>query len=569
MKKQNNFLLLITCCIFSLTTLAQNQHPSKLLNQLKTASGNKKIQLYTDISSFYLEPPSTNLNKALKFAEEGLKKSKKSTPGLLKAKLYHNAGRATSKLSNHRKARRYLNNELEILSTLPQSEPLIYCYLAIAENYQKWGRNNQAIKNYQLAYEKAFDNGLKKLSKTISFSLYIEYLEKKDYENALKYFQIYSSFDKEKHNTELKHVENVYEKVHVIKTPEQQKLEKALKEKDSALIIARESKETLAEKKERLKILAEEKVQKEQELEQKEQKVSKQRNTITFFVALIVIISISTFLLYRQYQQKKTMTDELQNKNLHVQDSINYASRIQQAILKDESEIKIFLPESFIFYQPRDVVSGDFYWFSSKGQKFIIAAADCTGHGVPGAFMSMIGNTLLNEIVNVKNILDPGSILKELHEGINAALKKNHPESENEDGMDIALCTVYTNEKKVKFAGAKNPLYLISNNELKILKGDPFSIGSQPLRKGMEIKFNTKTLNFNSPANFYMFSDGFIDQYGDQEQVKFNTPRFKKMLVSNSNKPMSKQRIIMSNTFQDWKGTQSQIDDVLIVGFRL
>ena len=307
-------------------------------------------------------------------------------------------------------------------------------------------------------------------------------------------------------------------------------------------------------------------------------------------------ISIENALLYENLEEKvKERTAEvvkakeiIEKKNLDITSSINYAKRIQDASLPQLYRIQAILPKSFIFFKPRDIVSGDFYWCSriepqpmyeelSEGgqfkkvlkgydtEKFVITAVDCTGHGVPGAFMSMIGNDLLNGIVDLRGISDPAKILKELHKGVTKALKQQ--ETDNKDGMDMALCVIDYGKAKVEFAGAKNPLVYIQNNELFYIRGDKNPVGGTQ-RKG-ERNFTKHTVSLNAPTTFYIFSDGFQDQFGGHQGRKFMLKRFKKLLLEIHQKPMEEQRDILEKTFLDWQGEHKQIDDVLVIGFTI
>ncbi|MDX2306545.1 MAG: AAA family ATPase [Microscillaceae bacterium] len=307
-------------------------------------------------------------------------------------------------------------------------------------------------------------------------------------------------------------------------------------------------------------------------------------------------ISIENALLYENLEEKvKERTTEvvkvkemIEKKNLDITSSINYAKRIQNASLPQLYRIQAILPKSFIFFKPRDIVSGDFYWCSriepqpiyeelSEGgqfkkvlkgydtEKFVITAVDCTGHGVPGAFMSMIGNDLLNGIVELKGVSDPAKILKELHIGVTNAL--NQQETDNKDGMDIALCVIDYGRAKVEFAGAKNPLVYIQNNELFYIKGDKLPVGGAQRSGGRT--FTKHTISLNAPTSFYIFSDGYQDQFGGEHGRKFMLKRFKQMLLEIHEKPMEEQKEIIEKAFYNWMGDSKQIDDVLVIGFRI
>ncbi len=258
--------------------------------------------------------------------------------------------------------------------------------------------------------------------------------------------------------------------------------------------------------------------------------------------------------------------EEIRRKNKDITDSIEYAKRIQTAILPLEENIKKHLPESFIFYRPRDIVSGDFYWFAYHKGKIIIAAVDCTGHGVPGAFMSMIGAQVLNTIVLSKGVTDPAEILTLQHKYIRAALKQDT--SDNQDGMDMALCVIDKEKGILEFAGAKNPLiYITKDGELHKIRGDRQSIGGFQYTEHVE--FTKHEIVIDSPMWFYIFSDGYQDQFGGPERRKFMTRNFHELLHSIHKFPVDEQKRLLQETLEAWMAGYSQTDDILVIGFKL
>jgi serine phosphatase RsbU (regulator of sigma subunit) len=242
--------------------------------------------------------------------------------------------------------------------------------------------------------------------------------------------------------------------------------------------------------------------------------------------------------------------------------------RIQQAMLPYEQLIDTYLPYNFIFYQPRDVVSGDFYWFGQQNDLIVIAAIDCTGHGVPGAFMSLIGNSLLNQIIIDKGNIHPQVILQELHKGIRIALKQS--ETQNRDGMDMMICVIDMPSKSLEWAGAKNSLIFIQNNELGELKATPHSVGGFQDQNEAERIYQVQKLSFaKSPLQIYLYTDGFQDQFGGEEGKKFMRKNLKNMLLNIHQEPMAFQKNILEKTFMDWKAEHYQVDDVLVIGVKL
>lgn len=269
---------------------------------------------------------------------------------------------------------------------------------------------------------------------------------------------------------------------------------------------------------------------------------------------------------YQGYRRKQAQA-RLQKQNEEITSSINYARRIQTAFLPLAQDIAEAVPDFFILYQPRDIVSGDFYWCEQKAGKTILAAADCTGHGVPGAFMSMIGNQILNEVVLQRGIIEADTILDELHIGIRNALRQDI--SKNTDGMDVALVVIDYTRQIMEFAGAKNPIYYIQNNEIHKIKGNIFPIGG--IQMGIERKFSKHVIDISTPTTFYLLSDGFQDQFGGPENRKFMVSNLVKLLLEIHLKDLNEQHHILLNTIQQWMKTARtpQTDDIMLIGARV
>lgn len=258
---------------------------------------------------------------------------------------------------------------------------------------------------------------------------------------------------------------------------------------------------------------------------------------------------------------------ELETKNRDIVDNLHYARRIQEAILPEIKLIYQALSESFIIYMPKDIVSGDFYSFSQKNGKVIIAAADCTGHGVTGAFMSMIGTSLLNQIINEHGVTDPSTILTQLNNGITEALKQNQSETEVRDGMDIALCTLDFATMELTYAGANRPLWLVKDGILTVTKADKFAIGGY--HSGRHVEFHNHVFPIKKGDTFYIFTDGYADQFGGPLNKKFMSAQFRKLISEIQHLSMRQQEEHLKDKFTQWQGTLPQIDDVLVIGVRV
>jgi serine phosphatase RsbU (regulator of sigma subunit) len=263
---------------------------------------------------------------------------------------------------------------------------------------------------------------------------------------------------------------------------------------------------------------------------------------------------------------------ELSRQKKEITDSIHYAQRIQNAVLSSLKNIEKKIPEYFILLKPRDIVSGDFYWLSDTGRKIIIVAADCTGHGVPGAFMSMLGISFLNKIVNENKITEPNQILEKLREDVIQSLKQTGREGEQKDGMDMALCVIDFDSLTMEFAGAQNPLYLIRGNELIETKADRMPVAYYEQMSD----FTSHKITLKQGDCFYMFSDGYADQFGGPRGKKFKYKALKELLIRIKEKSMAEQKELLEKTIQDWatgpdrNGRQyDQVDDILVVGIRI
>lgn len=286
-------------------------------------------------------------------------------------------------------------------------------------------------------------------------------------------------------------------------------------------------------------------------------------STILPFILIIIVIWM--FIKTRHDAEKHIAKQKtlLEHQNKEVTDSINYAQRIQKAILPSHRLIESYLPKSFVVYLPKDIVSGDFYWVEKKGNKVFFAVADCTGHGVPGAMMSVIGQNAINRVINEFAITKPSEILDKLTVLVEEAFSKSG--SDVRDGMDIALCSLDTATNKLEFAGANNPVYIYSNNELKEIKATKQPIG----RFESKVNFVNHEVQLNSGDAVYLFSDGIADQFGGPDGKKYKYKRVKELLLQNNSKSHSEQKNNIITEFAAWKGKNEQIDDVCLIGIKI
>lgn len=303
------------------------------------------------------------------------------------------------------------------------------------------------------------------------------------------------------------------------------------------------------------------------------QKQKRDRLIRIFILTGLFVVSVFSIQMFRSFQRKKrdnilleAQKAEIEKQKEEITDSIRYAKRIQTAILPSPQWAAEILPEHFILFRPRDIVSGDYYWMNKVGNKIIIVAADCTGHGVPGAFMSMLGVSFLNEIVNKNNNYQANLILNDLRSEVKRTLGQTGKEGEAKDGMDVALVVMDLETMQLQYAGAYNPLYLFRAGELIEIKADKMPIGIYVREKD---SFTNNELELQKGDTFYIFSDGYSDQFGGPSGGKFKSKPFKELLGSIQDRSMKDQREILNTHIDDWRGTIDQVDDIIVLGIRV
>ena len=281
-------------------------------------------------------------------------------------------------------------------------------------------------------------------------------------------------------------------------------------------------------------------------------------------LALVILFSIFVINRLRITKRQKAVIEdqkiEVEEKNKEILDSISYAKRIQSAILPTDKIVKEYLQDSFILYKPKDIVAGDFYWMQHQEDKVLFAAADCTGHGVPGALVSVVCHNALNRSVKEYNLTDPGKILDKTREIVIEEFEKS--DQEVKDGMDIAICVLDGN--KLQYAGANNPLWIIRKGELMETKAN-----KQPIGKfdNQEV-YTTHEFELLPGDSIFLFSDGYVDQFGGEKGKKFKAKAFRELLLSIQDKSMEEQKLIIDEAFETWRGNLEQVDDVCVIGFR-
>ncbi len=548
-----------------------------LLNNI----GNVYVHLADNLKSTYNSKKNKikdrykhNIEKSIEFYTESLKDRKDINDKNGIAASYSNIGGAYSDLgeflndvSTLNKAMSYLHDALAINKELKNSTEISITLYYISQNYFYLKQYDKAISylGESVSISKEID-----VKKTVmkSYELYTNIYDSiRNYKQALFYARLFSEMkDSITNEASVKAIQEMQTKYET------------------------EKKET------QIKLLGSEKLL-------QETKIRQQKIVIIAFFAGFLIILVFSIIIYKQYRDKKKANIQLaqQNEEINQQkeeilaqrdeiegqkdiaekqrdyitdqkneidDSIRYAKRIQQAVLPQLENVGIYTKDMFIMFKPKDVVSGDFYFvrYIERSGVLLAAAADCTGHGVPGAFMSMLGVTFLNEICLKPEIQHAGEVLDELRKYIINSLHQTGKFGEQKDGMDIALVAIFREKKILEFAGANNPLYLFRNNELHEYKGDKMPIG---IHDRVNQLFANQVINIEEDDSLYLFSDGFADQFGGIKGKKYMYKRFKEFLMNIHNRPMIEQQKMLAQESVDWRGSIEQIDDQLIVGIKI
>lgn len=523
------------------------------------------------------------LQKAAKQYNELIELTQKqgNTAGL--RNVYTNLGLVYSDLSQYNKAIEAFNQVLNIANQQKDKAAKASAYINIAVVYQTKNDDKKALQYTEKALNLARELNQMKLVKTCFGMLADIHKALGNTKKTMKYFNLYSSFDKHLQKKEMEEMkEQTEQEVNQAKA-EKQKSEAKLsqeRKKLKATTDTLEQKERELTKQQQIINLKEEK---EQELQAKLRSEAIIRYLL---LGIAVIVFVFAIFIYKNIKRiKKTNSalsasndeikkqrDEIQKQSEKIRSSIQYAQRIQNAVLPPEEMFEKYLDEYLILFKPRDIVSGDFYWMTEKNEKLIVAAADCTGHGVPGAFMSMLGVAFLNEIVNkiienkhVKS-LQASEILMNLRDYVIHSLHQKGAAHEAKDGMDIALVVIDKKTGELQFSGANNPLFLIRDGELHTYKGDPMSIS---YNRDTLKEFSNETIQTKPDDIVYIFSDGYQDQFGGKHGRKFMIKRFKRMLVEIHKESFDKQKHILDRTIMEWKKGHKQIDDMLIIGMKM
>ncbi|MCF6366125.1 MAG: tetratricopeptide repeat protein [Bacteroidales bacterium] len=469
---------------------------------------------------------------------------------------------------------------LEIASDIQDSRLMLISYRMLAENYQQIGNEQKAAEYLD------------------KYASYRQHFEKTKTEEQVSEVRIKSIAELSIKDAEARAKQLELELIKKNKELAEDTLSRKLKAREDSLAIV--------QYKIKQDSVAIELLEKDKELTkiQRKQDKADQRFYVIVGVSIIVFIALIVIgLMFNIRRRKKhnlllAKTNKLiaeQNKNIELKNeeltnaflkieeqnkdinsSIDYAVNIQKSLLPKQENLTKYFADSFILFKPRDKVSGDFYWFKDavinrKGEKpmkkFFVSAIDCTGHGVPGAFLSMMSFNLLDDIVEQKRIHKPGEILDELHNGVRKTLRQ--ADTKNRDGMDMALCSYCPETNILEFAGAKNPMIYMKDGKMHRVKGNVKPIGGIIYDRSEVKRFTNNTFEIDSPTTVYIFSDGFADQTGEETNRKLMTKFFRGLLMEIHQKPMSEQRDILSLFLKKWQGKTDQIDDILVIGFKI
>lgn len=443
----------------------------------------------------------------------------------------------------------------------------------IAVSYNNNGQAKEAVSHAEKGLELSKALNDVKLMRSFYGILHESHDKLGNKDKSVEYFGLYSSMDK--HIQQKRFQEREKQNKAKLNQMESEK-DEAITQKKEKEIELKYTQDTLKQRQLAIELLNAENEAKEANIKAKEAKLQAERRLRYFLVIIFIVLAAFAYYVYMQMQEKKRanaklqeLFKEIEKKNRQILDSINYASHIQEAILPYKQSISEEIENSFVLYKPKDIVSGDFYWYSKHDDKIFIAAIDCTGHGVPGAFMSMIGNTLLNEVVNERKITKPSKVLSLLNEKVMFTLNQDNKDQEgfSEDGMDITFCTYDKKSNKLELALANHTAYIFRSGEMESIEGDIFSIGGNV--GDFEVEYTNHEIDIDSDVSLYMFSDGFQDQFGGPKNQKFMAGRFKNMLKDLQSTEFSKQQGVIENEFNTWQGDKKQVDDVLVIGLHV
>jgi len=477
-----------------------------------------------------VESKLNRIDTALMYFNKTLEYLKENNDPITKAQTYDNMADCYLKQQNYKKAELYLAKAMIITEKYDIKQGKIYIMFGLADLYNKTEKYDKAFSFASKALSIAEEIESVSMVKDAYYIMFQIYENKHDYKNALAYHKKYKSledsiFNKEK-NKQIQETEAKYQANKNQQEIDKQKLE--LAKRDSKI------------------------------------RIKEIQNYI--FTAVVIFLLIIILIIYITLKQKQNTNRLIKKQNTKITDSIEYAEKIQKAALPSEKVLSQLFKSHFTLFKPLQIVSGDFYWAVKKYNFIIFAAADCTGHGVPGAFVSMLGISFLNELTLISDLRRPDRILEEMRSILKKSFRQTGKENEQTDGIDIALCSINTETNELYFAGANNPAWLIRENKIRELKPIPNPIGIYY----KELTFKMETVQLQKDDIIYLFTDGYADQFGgdSSKPQKYTVKRFKDLLLKIYKKPMPEQKEILETDFNNWKKDNKQIDDILIFGIK-
>jgi len=580
------------------------QRADKLYNQ-----GDKKeaTKCLNDLANAYWEKKQYNKAIDLFLKSIVINKELDNQSGI--ASIYSNMGMIDADMANYQSSSDYFTKSIEIRKRLKEKQTLISTYINLSVSLNNLKKYDESAKSLENALNIALEMNSTEDMKSCYGMLAETYQKSGNNEKMMSYYKLYQSFtdlvENQKQEKTKEQFQDMQLKAQLAEMDKRnQELElsyknRELEEKDKAFIGIDTTYKRLLENYSRkqlmIEIINQKSKIKDLDLAREKERIKKDRMifiVLAFAIIIGLLFLIYIFIEYRQKkrsnillisqnaeinQQKKQITEQrdkieeslsvISKKNKDITSSIRYAKIIQEALLTERTHLRQLLPESFILFHPRDIVSGDFYWYREINNKIIVVAADCTGHGVPGAFMSMLGHNLLDQII-YRGITEPSLMLGQLNLEIIKALHQSESGTA-QDGMDIAMFQIDKTQKKLLFAGAKNPLVYIQNGELFVINGDKEPIGSILHDRNQDRIYTTQIVDLTVPICAYIFSDGYNDQFGAKTNKKFSMRKFKELVLSIYDKPMLEQEKIFEQTFLNWMGDTHQIDDVMVIGAKI
>lgn len=525
-----------------------------------------------------------NYEEAIKQLDNALKISKEMNDSLYISNACMNLGLLHGENNQYEKGLAYLKESLKICEKLNQREVLEGIFLNLGLLYSKIDDNKNAIYYYEKCLVIAKEDNILEDVAIVLSNLSQMYIKAGDFDLAVKYGEESLKIsEKIKLKDKIKDAtENLAEANSRLGNFEKafyyQKINSNMKDslytEDRQTTIAEIQTKYDTEKKDNEILL----LNKDKALQDSViQKNQMQRNAFIIGFALALILVIFIFRGFKQKQkanqllEEKNATIEIQKgmvevKNKEILDSINYAQLIQQAVLPSAEDMNHHLKDGFVFFTPKDIVSGDFYWVNAVDSYTFFTTVDCTGHGVPGGFMSMLGSSLLNEVINEKKILEPSDVLDMMRIKLITSLKQKGSSGENKDGMDMTLCRLNESRTELVYSAANNPLWLIRDKKLIEYPADKQPVG---ISTDHAKQFSQQKIALQKGDSIYIFTDGYADQFGGPKGKKFKYKPLQQLLLNSIDKSMDEQKEILKSSIEEWKGNLEQVDDILIIGIRI